>query len=87
MPKLIPLPVVLDLLDDGPVVKLVIEHRKAKKGEVGCDQCIGRDRVSCSSLIAAAKVRGETDCTKSERSYYSLRALNSGEVRRCAPSF
>ena len=81
MPKLIPLPVVLDLLDDGPVVKLVIEHRKAKKGAVGCDQCIGRDRSTCGSIIEAARLRGEAACTKSVRAYYSLRALKPGEVR------
>lgn len=81
MPKLIPLPVVLDLLDGGPVLKLVIEHRKAKKGELGCDQCIGRDRSNCGNIIDAARLRGEADCTKNERAYYSLRALKPGEVR------
>ena len=81
MPKLIPLPVVLDLLDDGPVVRLVIEHRKAKKGKLGCDQCIGRDRSNCGNIVEAARRRGEPDCTKSDRAYYSLRALKSGEVR------
>lgn len=81
MPKLIPLPVVLDLLDDGPVVKLVIEHRKGKKGKPGCDRCIGRERSNCSGIIAAALRRGEAACTNSVRAYYSLRALKSGEVR------
>lgn len=81
MPRLIPLPVVLDLLDDGPVVKLVIEHRKAKKGAAGCNQCIGSERSSCRSIIDAALRRGEPACTKSSRGYYSLRALKSGEVR------
>ena len=81
MPKLIPLPVVLDLLDDGPVVKLVIEHRKGKKGKLACAQCIGRERSNCNSIIDAALRRGEPACTKSSRGYYSLRALKSGEVR------
>ena len=81
MPKLIPLPVLLDLLDHGPVVKLVIEHRKAKKGELGCARCIGRERNNGGSIIDAARLRGEPDCTKSDRAYYSLRALKSGEAR------
>ena len=81
MPKLIPLPVVLDLLDDGPVVKLVIEHRKGKKGKFGCDQCIGRDSTNCTNIVDAARLRGEAECTKSDWAYYSLRALKSDEVR------
>ena len=81
MPKLVPMPVIVDLLDDGPVIKLVIEHRLNKKGKSGCAKCIGRDRSSCSSIVAAAGARGEKNCTWKNESYYVLRPLKKSEVR------
>ena len=81
MPKTIPLPVIVDLLDDGPVLKLVIELKRRKDGKRGCDKCIGRGRSSCDSILAAAAARGEKDCTNKHESYYVLRPLKKSEVR------
>ena len=81
MPKLIPMPVLLDLLDGGPVVKLVIERRKAKKGTTACHQCIGKDRTDCRALREAAELRGAGSCMDHERHYYALRPLRKDEVR------
>ena len=81
MPKLIPLPVIVDLLDDGPVIKLVIEYKKGKLGSVGCHKCIGRGREDCSSIREAAKVRGEKLCIDRDSAYYVLRPLKKSEVR------
>lgn len=84
MPKLIPMPVIVDLLDDGPVIKLVIEYKKGKRGKldrVGCHKCIGRGREDCSSIREAAKVRGEKLCLDRDSAYYVLRPLKKSEVR------
>lgn len=80
MPKLIPLPVVLDLLDDGPVLKLVIQYKRGKKGD-GCRKCIAVGRTDCSSVREAAVARGEKLCLDRGQSYYSLRPLKKSETR------
>lgn len=81
MPKLIPMPVIVDLLDDGPVIKLVIEYKEGKRGRVGCHKCIGRGREDCSSIREAAKVRGEKLCLDRDSAYYVLRPLKKSEAR------
>ena len=80
MPKLIPLPVVLDLLDDGPVLKLVIEYKRGKKGD-GCKKCFAVGREDCSSVREAAVARGEKSCLGRTQSYYTLRPLKKSEIR------
>ena len=80
MPKLIPMPVVLDLLDDGPVLKLVIQYKRGKKGH-GCGKCIARDRESCSSVREAAIARWGKSCLDRDQSYYILRPLKKSEIR------
>ena len=80
MPKLIPMPVVVDLLDDGPVVKLVIEYRKGKRGS-GCKKCFGVGRTNCASIREAAAARGEKSCLNKVSSYYVLRPLKKSEMR------
>ena len=80
MPKLIPMPVVLDLLDDGPVLKLVIQYERGKKGS-GCGKCIAAGRSDCSSVREAAVARGEKSCLDRDQSYYILRALKKSEMR------
>lgn len=81
MPKLIPMPVIVDLLDDGPVIKLVIEYKKGKRGTGGCPECIGSGREDCSSIREAATVRGEKLCLDRDSAYYVLRPLKKSEVR------
>lgn len=81
MPKLIPFPVVVDLLDDGPVLKLAIQYVKGRKKETGCLKCIGKDRSNCLAIRDAAGMRGEKDCTKRDGSYYILRAIHKSEKR------
>ena len=80
MPKLIPLPVVVDLLDDGPVLKLVIQYKRGKKGD-GCRNCIAVGREDCSSVREAAVARGEKLCLDRSKSYYTLRPLKKQEIR------
>ena len=80
MPKLIPMPVVLDLLDDGPVLKLVIQYKRGNKGR-GCGKCIGVGRTNCSSIREAAEARGEKSCLDRGQSYYILRPLKKSETR------
>lgn len=81
MPKLIPMPVVVDLLDDGPVVKLVLAYRKGKRGGDGCKKCFGYWRTNCSSIREAAAARGEKSCLNKASSYYVLRPLKKSEMR------
>jgi len=81
MPKLIPMPVVVDLLDDGPVVKLVLAYRKGKRGGYGCKKCFGVGRTNCSSIREAAAARGEKSCLDKTSSYYVLRPLKKSEIR------
>ena len=83
MPKLIPMPVVLDLLDDGPVLKLVIQYKRGKKKKKGdvCGKCIAVGRSDCSSVREAAVARGEKLCLDREQSYYILRPLKKSEIR------
>ena len=81
MPKLIPMPVIVDLLDDGPVIKLVIKYKKGKRGTDGCRKCIGHGRGDCSSIREAAEVRGEKLCLDRDSAYYVLRSLKKSEVR------
>lgn len=80
MPKLIPMPVVLDLLDDGPVLKLVIQYKRGKSG-FGCRKCIAAGRSDCRSVREAAVARGEKLCLDREQSYYTLRPLKKSEIR------
>lgn len=80
MPKLIPMPVVVDLLDDGPVVKLVLAYRKGKRGD-GCKRCVGVGRTNCASIREAAAARGEKSCLNKVSSYYVLRPLKKSEMR------
>ena len=80
MPKLIPMPVVLDLLDDGPVLKLVIQYKRGTKG-YGCDKCIARGRSDCSRVREAAEARGEKSCLNKSSAYYILRPLKKSEIR------
>lgn len=82
MPKLIPFPVVVDLLDDGPVLQLVLEYRKGKSGTDGCESCVGRGCLErCDNLRAAARARYEKDCINISGAYYVLRPLKKSEVR------
>ena len=81
MPKLIPMPVIVDLLDDGPVIKLVIEYKKGKRGTAGCRKCVGVGHTDCSSLREAAEARGEKSCLAKDSAYYVLRPLKKSEVR------
>lgn len=81
MPKLIPFPVVVDLLDDGPVLKLTIEYVKGKKKSNGCRRCIGMARTNCASIREAAQARGEKDCMARAGSHYILRAIKKSEMR------
>ena len=80
MPKLIPVPVVVDLLDDGPIIKLVIAYRKGKRGD-GCKKCFGVGRTSCSSIREAAEARGDKSCLNKGSAYYILRPLKKSEIR------
>lgn len=80
MPKLIPVPVVVDLLDDGPIIKLVIAYRKGKRGD-GCKKCFGVGRTNCSSIREAAEARGEKSCLNKGSAYYILRPLKKSEIR------
>ena len=79
MPKLIPLPAVADLLDDGPVLKAAIQYKRGKKGH-GCRKCIAGRREDCSSVREAAVARGEKSCLDREQSYYILLPLKKSEV-------
>ena len=82
MPKLIPMPVIVDLLDDGPVIKLVIEYKKGKRGTFGCHKCVGaRGSHNCTPLREAAEARGEKSCLAKDSAYYVLRPLKKSEVR------
>lgn len=81
MPKLIPFPVVVDLLDDGPVLQLVLEYRKGKSGTDGCESCVGRGDGRCDNIRAAARARYEKDCVNRSGAYYVLRPLKKSEVR------
>lgn len=80
MPKLIPMPVVMDLLDGGPVVKLVLAYQKGKRG-YGCKKCVGVGRTNCASILEAAAARGEKSCLNKPSSYYVLRPLKKSEMR------
>ena len=81
MPKLIPMPVIVDLLDDGPVIKLVIAYKSGKRGTRGCHKCVGVGRTNCVSIRVAAETRGEKSCLLQDSSYYVLRPLKKSEVR------
>ena len=80
MPKLIPMSVVVDLLDDSPVIKLVVAYKRGKRGTKGCNKCVvaGRD---CLSIREAALARGEKSCLAKDSAYYVLRPLKKSEVR------
>ncbi len=81
MPKLIPMPVIVDLLDDGPAIKLVIEYKKGKRGTAGCHKCVGVRGTNCTPLREAAEARGEKSCLAKDSAYYVLRPLKKSEVR------
>lgn len=81
MPKLIPMPVIVDLLDDGQVIKLVIAYKRGKRGTRGCHKCIGAGRTNCIPLREAARARGEKSCLAKDSAYYVLRPLKRSEVR------
>ena len=81
MPKLIHMPVIVDLLDDLPVIKLAIAYKRGKRGTSGCNKCVGVRGTNCTPLREAAEARGEKSCLAKDSAYYVLRPLKKSEVR------